>query len=330
MKKVIIEVPLDELIESQGNYVICIKNRKVSTMPVVEEPMFINYISQVEERLRNCHSIRTQETYKIAKRSFSQFRNFVDLPISKVTSSVMEKYEEWLLQHKLKPNSTSFYMRILRAIYKRAVDEQIVVDQRPFAKVYTGNARTVKRALDVDLIRQIEQFPLEDPHLQLARDLFMFSFYTRGMAFVDMAYLKKSDLRNGHLAYKRQKTGQRLTIKWDHRMQEIVDRHPSRNDVYMLPIIRRCNGKERSQYLGMQGQTNEALRQLANMMGLPDKLTMYVARHSWASIAQSLNIPLEIISKSMGHTSQKTTHIYLKDIDDGKIDKANDLVMSQI
>lgn len=158
----------------------------------------------------------------------------------------------------------------------------------------------------------------------------MFSFYTRGMSFVDMAFLKKSDLQGNRLVYHRQKTGQKLTIQWDSRMQAIVDRNPSCNDLYMLPIIKKCNGKERNQYRSAQGQVNESLRILSDILGLHDKLTMYVARHSWASIAQSLDIPIEIISKGMGHASQKTTHIYLKDIDDGKIDEANSQVMNLI
>lgn len=330
MQKIIIEVPVDELVKSGGDYVIHIKSSDVVSDHSSKEPMFIDYMSQVEERIKGSHSVRTQETYQIAKKSFSLYRNNIDLPISEVTPKVMEGYEKWMLTQKLKPNTTSFYMRILRAVYKRAVDEQIVVDQRPFAKVYTGNARTTKRALDAAVIRQIENYPLDDPLLQLARDLFMFSFYTRGMAFVDMAFLKKSDLRNGLLVYVRQKTGQKLTVKWDWRMQNIVDRHRAKTDVYLLPIIRRCNGKERNQYRSKQGQMNKLLHQLSTMMGLPEKLTMYVARHSWASIAQSIDIPIDIISKGMGHTSQKTTHIYLKDIDNGKIDEANARVMSMI
>ncbi len=330
MKKIIIEVPMDELVKAEGDYVIHIKGSDVVNGNIDKGPMFIDYISQVEERIKGSLSIRTQETYQIAKKSFCQYRHNKDLPLSEVTTHVMEEYEKWMLTQKLKPNTTSFYMRILKAIYKRAVDEQIVVDQRPFAKVYTGNARTMKRALDVQAIRRIENYPLDDPQLQLARDLFMFSFYTRGMAFVDMAFLKKSDLNNGVLVYVRQKTGQKLTVKWDARMQDILDRHPSKTDVYLLPIIRRCNGKERNQYRSMQFQMNNLLHQLSTMMGLPEKLTMYVARHSWASIAQSLDIPIEIISKGMGHSSQKTTHIYLKDIDNGKIDEANAMVMSMI
>ena len=330
MQKIIIEVPIDELVKSGEDYVIHIRSSEVPKDDIDKGPMFINYISQVAERIKGSHSIRTQETYQIAKKSFCQFRNNQDLPISEVTAKEMEAYEKWLLSQELKPNTTSFYMRILRAIYKRAVDEQIVVDKRPFAKVYTGNARTMKRALDANAIRQIENYPLDDSQMRLARDLFMFSFYTRGMSFVDMAFLKKSDLNNGVLVYVRQKTGQKLTVKWDSRMQNIIDRYTPKTDIYLLPIIKRCNGKERNQYRSMQGHINNMLHQLSTMMGLPVKLTMYVARHSWASIAQSLNIPIDIISKGMGHTSQKTTHIYLKEIDNGKIDEANAMVMSMI
>lgn len=337
MKNIIIKVPFSELMQCDGDYVISIKKEKLVHEGVIledkdepEGPMFLDYMGQVIKSMKGSHSVRTLETYALAKTSFCHFLNGKDLPIDMVSTKVLSDYEEWMQNKGLKPNSTSFYMRILRAVYRRAVDDQIVDDHHPFAKVYTGNARTAKRAFGIEAIRLIESFPLNEPTLRQARDFFMFSFYTRGMSFVDMAFLKKSDLQGNRLVYHRQKTGQKLTIQWDSRMQAIIDRNPSCTDVYMLPIIKKCNGKERNQYRSAQGQVNEALRILSDVIGLHDKLTMYVARHSWASIAQSLDIPIEIISKGMGHASQKTTHIYLKDIDDGKIDEANSQVMNLI
>ena len=109
-------------------------------------------------------------------------------------------------------------------------------------------------------------------------------------------------------------------------MQAIVDRHPSSN-IYLLPIIRRCNGKERNQYRHAQRWVNEELHELAKRLELVQPLTMYVARHSWASIARSIDIPVDIISQGMGHNSLRTTQVYLKEIDNGRIDEANSRVL---
>ena len=136
-------------------------------------------------------------------------------------------------------NTISFYMRNLRAIYNRAVERELTVQRYPFKHVYTGVDKTVKRAVPLKVIRRIRDLDLTlSPVLDYARDLFMFSFYTRGMAFVDMAYLKKKDLQNGVLVYRRQKTGQQLFIKWEKPMQEIVGKYDTSATPYLLPIIR--------------------------------------------------------------------------------------------
>ena len=117
-------------------------------------------------------------------------------------------------------------MRCLRAVYNRAVEKELVVQRNPFKHVYTGIDKTVKRAVPLKIIRQIRELDLTlTPELDYAKDLFLFSFYTRGMSFVDMAYLKKKNLQNGVLSYRRQKTGQQLFIRWEKPMQEIVDKY---------------------------------------------------------------------------------------------------------
>ena len=113
-------------------------------------------------------------------------------------------------------------------------------------------------------------------------------------------------------------------------MQEIVDAHPSVHDEYLLPIIKRSNGKERNQYRGKQSEVNRQLGQIGREIGLSSNLTMYVARHSWASIAASMDVPIDVISKGMGHTSEKTTRIYLRSLEWSKIDEVNCLIIERL
>ena len=128
-------------------------------------------------------------------------------------------------------------MRNLRAIYNRAVSEGLVVQRNPFKHVYTGIDKTKKRAVSLSVIRRIRDLDLNKKSLIFARDIFMFSFYTRGMSFVDMAFLKKKDLQNGILTYRRKKTGQQLFIKWEKPMQELIDKYNTSETSYLLPII---------------------------------------------------------------------------------------------
>ena len=132
-------------------------------------------------------------------------------------------------------NSTSYYMRNLRAVYNRAVDKELTIQRSPFKHVYTGIDKTVKRAVPLKVIRMIRDLDLRiSPGMEYARDMFMLSFYTRGMSFVDIAYLKKADLKSGVLTYRRQKTGRRLSIKWEKPMQEILDRYGHNDSPYLF------------------------------------------------------------------------------------------------
>lgn len=284
-------------------------------------------ISMFKER----GSIRTAETYYATLRSFRKFRNNEDLMIDRVTADIVELYEAYLKKKKLMPNTISFYLRILRAVYNRAVEHGAVEQTFPFRHVYTGVDKTVKRALPANMIRYIRRLDLsKNPALDLARDIFILSFILRGMSFVDMAFLRKSDLRNGILTYRRRKTGQQLVIKWTSEMQDIIDKYPENQSQYLLPIIRRDSDRERSVYRYMSSRINHDLKIIAAMAGVTIPLTLYVARHSWASIARSKGIPLSIISEGMGHDTETTTQIYLATLDTSAIDRANSIIIKSI
>ena len=166
--------------------------------------------------------------------------------------------------------------------------------------------------------------------MEFARDMFMFSFYTRGMSFVDMAFLKKTDIEYGFLTYRRKKTGQILSIKLEQCMRDIIQRYPCNDSTYLLPIVNSNKDNERTQYRSRQRAINNNLKKIAKELGLDCNLTMYVARHSWASAALDIEIPIEVISDGMGHTSEKTTRIYLKSMDNRRIDFANERIISAV
>ena len=204
-------------------------------------------------------------------------------------------------------NTISFYMRNLRAVYNRAVEKGLTPQNNPFRHVYTGVDKTVKRAIPIKVIKALKELDLSmKPSLDFARDMFMFSFYTRGMSFIDMAYLKKTDLQNSILTYRRRKTGQELSIKWEKCMAEIIAKYPENKTDFLLPIIKE-EGNERRQYDNTLHLVNYRLKELSTMLKLQRPLTMYVARHSWASAAKAKNVPLSVISEGMGQPSTRVT-----------------------
>ena len=261
--------------------------------PPVNE-YFLSFCENLIEELRQIGKIRTTETYTTTLNSFKRFMNFRkkgrDIPFDNIDSNLMMEYEQYLKSNDICPNSTSYYMRNLRAMYNRAVEKELVIQ----------------------------------------RYLFMFSFYTRGMSFIDMAYLKKSNLQNGFLSYRRKKTNQQLVIKWEKPMQEIIDKYDTIGSSYLLPIILDAKTDERKQYKNAAQLVNSKLKKLGKQIGLPIPLTSYVARHAWASIARSKNIPLATISEAMGHDSESTTRIYLASLDTSVVDKANSIILNTL
>ena len=300
--------------------------------PPEDSHNFMAFGKRLVEELERVGKKRTAERYTTVLNSFTHFRGRDgDIPLEDIGSTLMLEYEAWLKDKGICPNSTSYYMRNLRAVYNRAVDRELTVQRSPFKHVYTGIDKTVKRAVPLKAVRMIRDLDLRlSPGMEYARDMFMLSFYTRGMSFVDIAYLKKADLKSGVLTYRRRKTGRRLSIKWEKPMQEILDRYGHNDSPYLFPVIRDTAKDAVRQYRSAAHFINGKLKELGKRLGLGMPLTMYVARHAWASIARSKNVPLATISEAMGHDSENTTRIYLASLDTSQVDKANDIILKSL
>lgn len=278
-------------------------------------------------RIKGKHS--TADNYRATLNSLKNYRADQDVMLDTIDREFVEGYESWLKAKGLCLNTISFYMRIFRAIYRRVVDADIITERNPFRHVYTGICKTVKRALPLKVIRKIKTMDLTfDPQLDHARRMFLMSFYLRGMSFIDMAYLKKSNLQNGFITYNRRKTGQLLTVAWTKEMQAILDCYPTTAGEYMFPIIPYYSINHRASYKSACFRINRNLKKIGQMIGSSTPLTMYAARHSWASLAKSHGVPIGVISEAMGHDNESTTRIYLASLETSVVDKANERIIS--
>ena len=296
-----------------------------------EEYRLFRFMQRIISMFRCNGKIRTSETYTAALNSFRNFRRGEDIMLDCLSTEIMERYEFWLKGRGNCLNTVSFYMRILRAAYRRAVEEGVIVDRHPFRRVYTGIDKTVKRALPLAAISRIKALDLSGfPGQDFARDMFMMSFMLRGMSLIDMSYLRKADLADGYVTYHRRKTGQRLVIKWTEDMQRILDKYGENRSEYLLPIIRKTGVNEWYVYRNVGYNINHNLKRIGERMGITIPLTLYVARHSWASAAQAKGIPLSVIAEGMGHENESTTRIYLASLDTTLVDKANSMILKSL
>jgi integrase len=276
---------------------------------------------------------KTALNYGSAYRSFVSFlRNkerMSTLKFSQVTSELIRRYEFYLIEErKIRRNSSSFYIRILRAVFHKGLVYYDLNLPNPFRSVYAGVDTTVKRAVDVNAITKLIKYQSENEQLNFTKDAFLFCFLARGMAFIDFVKLQKSDCQNGRIIYRRSKTRRLLSIKMNTMMVEIINRYADPKSEYLFPVLKTPTFSQLAYEKALQ-HYNYHLRKLAEEIGV-DSLTSYVARHSWATQASRLHIPTRVISESMGHSNERVTAIYLASLDNHEIDMANKKVLDKI
>ena len=282
---------------------------------------FFRFAEYIVKNLKENNRLKTASIFVTAKSSFERFREGRDVLLEKMDNALMLEYESWLKHSGVMKNTISCYMRTLRSIYNQAIKRGLGIQKNPFTNIFTRNDKTIKRAVDENTIIQIRNLDLAShKELALARDLFMFSFYLRGISFVDMANLRTVDLKNGYIIYTRSKTKQVLSVKMEVCMQEIISRYERETlPDYLLPIYTLQNQDSSSQLRNH----NNRLKRISEMLGLEKSLSSYVSRHSWATIALRKGISIEVISEGMGHENESTTRIYLASLGQSAVDTAN-------
>ena len=293
---------------------------------------------------------RTMQHYKATLNSYMRFRAGKDISLQDMDAEEMQSYEAYLKNvAKVCANTSSFYLRILRATYNKAVAKGLAPQRNPFHNVYAGIAKTNKRAIPAASVSNIKHWDAThdanrlSPEQELARDAFLMSFYLRGISFIDLAHLRKSDLKDGFISYIRSKTGQRISIRWEKEMQDIVDKYQAQtaSSTYLFPFLasndNSKNGKTQENghdelrlYHNAESRIAYHLKKLGAKMGIKGKLTLYVARHSWATAARDRNVAISIISEALGHNSETTTQIYLGSIQSAEVDDANAKILASL
>lgn len=295
-------------------------------LPEEKNDLFL-FIDNMISRKREEGREGIARAYYSTKTSLWRFTNGRRIDFKNISSQLIHKYEAYLIEKGNNNNTIRFYIRNLRTLYNLARAEGYKMNKTyPFTGIRTSPSPTVKRALEKADLARLDQLDLsQHPDMELARDLFMFSFYTRGMSFVDVVHLKKENISNEIIHYVRKKTNQPLHISLTPQLQSLIQKYKNETE-YIFPILQIKNEKLYHQYRLALGRINRNLRKIQKDLALNIPLTTYVARHSWATMAKKQGAPISIISESLGHTSEKTTRIYLKQFDQSSIDQINLLV----
>ncbi|MHA1748713.1 MAG: phage integrase SAM-like domain-containing protein [Promethearchaeota archaeon] len=291
---------------------------------------FFAYTENVIQKLTDAGKIGNARVYQNTLNVFKSYRDEIDIDFKHIDYKVLNGFKEYLQQKDSKVNTISNHLRTLRAIYNKAIKDKIVKEAYyPFKDFKIRSEDTKKRAITKDAIDKVRNLNLtEHPDLIQARDYFLFSFYNRGMSFIDIVFLKVKNIQEGRLNYTRRKTGQQFSIKITDKAKEIIDKYNdlSDPDSYIFPVINRP-GNEYLDYRNAMRLMNKKLKKIANLADIETPLTTYVSRHSWATIAKRAGIPTAIISEGLGHETEETTQIYLDSFDVEVLDKANEKII---
>lgn len=294
-----------------------------------------DYVLEIAEGYRRLGCTRTAETYLSTLRSMLYYSLEDGDILSFFNREWLSDYQNSLVASGLSRNSVVFYVARVRSLYNKAVQRGIVVyEPGLFSGIQTKSEPTYKRAIQTKTLRIILQTDFSDsPYLDFARDMFMLSLYLQGISFIDLAYLRKNDIRgDGSIVYKRHKTRSTVTIAVDTLAWRIIEKYKDQtiHSPYLLPIIKNPGKDERKQYETALRAQNRRLKKIAERLCLTDNLTSYVSRHSWATVAYHEGVATAVISQAMGHQSEKVTHVYLKSFDNTTLLKANDTVIKAI
>lgn len=306
------------------------------------------YLDEDIERLMKLDKIGTANTRKDLKRALSKFLNGEDINFPQIDHKFLKNFEDDFISRGVKETSISVYMRTLKAIYNRAIEDGYCKKEHyPFDKYKTSklNTKTEKRALtkkQLDKIinckkpidKQIDYKKPETIKLKNAHNYFLFSYYNRGMNLIDIAKLKWDNIEENRLKYVRSKNGKRFNIELLDQALEILEYYKQNNSNktdYIFPILTERQKTMKSikdRVNKVNGEINDNLRKIGALAKIPGNITFYVARHSWASIMYRAGIPIPVISEALGHDDEKTTRIYLAELGNKVLDEANKQVLS--
>lgn len=303
------------------------------------------YIPEVIGMLKREGKFPAMHVYACTLRSYEKFcaeerhpkNTTASLSMQEIfTPERLKEYEDWLAGQQSSPNTISTYMRTLQAVYNRWMSPGIEgYNPVLFKDVYTKVESRTKRALTAEQMEQLRNtdFSVLTLRQQQVLTYFLLMFMLRGMPFIDLAHLRKSDLRNRRITYRRHKTGKLMVVDVPPDAMRLLQKYRDKTDSeYLFPLLHGGLFMEEHHHR-YQETLRHFNRELARLMKqlLPGvSVSSYTARHTWATLAYHNGVPVGLISQSLGHSSIRVTMTYLKPFDAEVIDRINRQVISLV
>ncbi len=302
-----------------------------------EPKTFVGFTNEIISELKEGNQLSYALTFKDLLNSITSFirekKSPENIAFENIDLAFLEKYEAYLRSHGNKNSSISIKMRTLRVVFNKALKRNLVSNKHyPFAdyKISRLKQPNNKRAFSKEEFRKFKNVDLTfHSGLIDSHKLALFSFYCRGMNFVDMAKLKHENISNGVLSYARTKTKGEFKIKLLPEAIDIIkyfkEKYPNKH--YLMPILT-METYTASQFQNRKKKTlkkfNKDLKKIGAVAGIENSITSYVIRHSYATLMKFSGVSTDVISASMGHSDLSVTENYLKSFGDEVLDEANE------
>lgn len=276
----------------------------------------------------------TARVHGSTMRAFESYIGHKRFRMEELSRTVVCGFEFYLVSGNRRWNTVSTYMRVLRAVYNRAVDAKLApYRHRLFVDVHTSARSDRRQALTPEELARLFRAEISSQRLGRTRDFCKLMFALRGIPFADLAYLRKCDLRGGTLCYRRHKTGTSMVVELNASALALVRRLRSRDvsSPWLFPILDKGHDARSYYRLYRNGINtfNRRLSRLAERLDL-EHLSSYTIRHSWATTAYHNNVHPGIISQALGHSSILVTEQYLKPFMQVRVNAANQMVQEAV
>jgi site-specific recombinase XerD len=296
------------------------------------EALFIELIEQLKVEKR----LGSSKFYQFALNSLKTFNSgSMDIPFTDIDVIWLRKYESWMKGKGNSTNTLGVRFRALRAVYNLAIQQHVVKEEYyPFAEFKVSKLResTQKRAIPKESIHAIMDFDVREiknyhsPLIELSKDVFIFSYLSCGINFIDIAHLKKKNIRDSRIIYTRHKTSKSISFPLQPYAVELIEKYSHRESDYLFPILdEKVHKTELQQFYRVKKvirKVNRWLKVIGENVGIETELTTYVARHSYATVLKRSGVNVALISETLGHSDLKTTQIYLDSFENSQIDEA--------
>ncbi len=300
----------------------------------------LELIDIIANEFHQLDKISSRDIYRTLKNRIIAFQGSKkEIPFTDIDKRFLERFEFFLRTDGVNDGGIKHYLKYIRSIYNRAIERGYAKEENyPFTTARNKNgysfshlkSTATPRAISIEEMDRIKQMDISlYPKLQQAHLYLLFSYYTRGMNFTDMAYLKWTDIYNGRIHYTRSKTKGTFNISVSDNIQNILDQFLPKINDYIFPILsdfHQSAAQQKNRINKCRRKFNTDLKEIAKICAIEANLTSYVIRHTFATTLKQKNVDIAKISESLGHSDINTTKAYLKNFENSELDKLDELL----